>query len=66
MIKSEKEYISLTDLNNLCPDMFPKQTTINLLRNRHKNGFNSCLRKVGHKFYIDVKALNDWIVDKEN
>ena len=66
MIKTEKEYISLIELNETCPEMFPKHTTMNLLRNRHKNGFNKCLKKVGHKVYVDVKALNEWVIDSED
>jgi hypothetical protein len=58
----QKRYSSVKNFPALYPHAdFTENTIRRLISNRKENGFGRCLRRVGKKVLIDVKAFEDWL-----
>lgn len=57
--------VTLKELSEIYPKNFPKQRVNYLCARRKKNGFETCVRYIGNKLYIDIDQLEKWVSDRK-
>lgn len=56
-----KRLSTVKNIPNLYPGLFSESSIRWLLFNRRKNGFSSCVRKMGFRLLIDLDEFEKWI-----
>ncbi|CAB4202035.1 hypothetical protein UFOVP1361_31 [uncultured Caudovirales phage] len=53
--------VTLKELSEIYPKNFPKFRVKYLCAHRKKNGFDTCLRFIGCKLYVNLDDLEKWV-----